>query len=122
MLNPDVYQSYRTTPIKSIKDTEIEIVLRTTRRLKEHAETRQADYAGFVAALSSNQKLWTMFAVDVANANNGLTTDLRAQIFYLFEFVQTYSRRVLIEDVSIAPLIETNLAMLRGLTAIRPSQ
>lgn len=122
MSNAFAYQSYPSAPIKSLRDAEIELVLKVTRRLKEHSETRHTDYAEYVGALRDNQKLWTAFAVDVANANNHLSSDLRAKIFYLFEFVQAYSCKVLVEDVHIAPLIETNLAILRGLTYMRSSE
>ena len=111
------YQSYASTPIKSAKDTEIEIILETTRRLKSAAESRHDDFPKFASALQDNRKLWITLASDVANSGNALPAELRAKIFYLSEFTQDYTRKVLSEKLDINPLLDINLAVLRGLTA-----
>ncbi len=111
------YQSYASTPAKSAKDTEIEIILETTRRLKSAAELRHDDFPRFASALQDNRKLWITLAADVANSTNGLPAELRAKIFYLSEFTQDYSRKVLSENLDITPLLDINLAVLRGLAA-----
>ena len=114
------YGSYATlSSTKSTKDMEIEIILKTTRELKSSEQMREADYAQFAMALSKNRRLWTLFLTDVAMPGNGLPAELKARIFHLGEFVQNYSGRVLRENLSIAPLLDVNLALLRGLSAPR---
>lgn len=110
------YQNYASSPpTKSQKDAEIEIILETTRQLKTAACKRSSNFAEFASCLHRNRKLWTILAVDVADTANSLPDSLRAQIFYLSEFVQDYSRKVLQDDVSIEPLLDVNIAVLRGL-------
>lgn len=116
------YQSYASAPVRSTKDTEIEIILETTRRLKRADKTRSKDFPTFAAALQDNRKLWIMLAADVSDSQNGLPRELRAKIFYLSEFVQIYTRKTLAEERSIDPLLDINLAILRGLASKRNSE
>ncbi|MFA8386145.1 MAG: flagellar biosynthesis regulator FlaF [Pelagibaca sp.] len=116
------YQSYSSTPIKSTKDTEIEIILETTRRLKRADEMRDTDFPTFVSALQDNRKLWITLAANVADSQNRLPRELRAKIFYLSEFVQAYTRKILTEELSSYPLFDINVAILRGLTSKRNTE
>lgn len=110
------YQDYTlTSPIKSQKDIECDIILEVTRTLKTAEHMKGSDYRQFARAVHINRKLWTILAADVANSSNALPPDLRAKIFYLGEFVQQHSGKVLREDEPVTPLIEINLAILRGL-------
>ncbi len=118
----NAYQSYASTPVRSTKDTEIEIILETTRRLKLADETRDKNFPTFAAALQDNRKLWITLAVDVADPQNGLPRELRAKIFYLSEFIQTYTRKTLAEELSVEPLLDINLAVLRGLACKRNTE
>ena len=99
------------------RETEAQILSRITARLKQADVLKEKDYPGFVAALHSNRRLWTLFATDVAGEDNALPPALRAQVFYLAEFTDLHTQRVLREKRSIAPLIEINTAVLRGLKA-----
>lgn len=110
------YQGYIAAATKSAKDSEIEIILETTRRLRRANDTRNRDFPNFAAALQDNRKLWTILASDVASSGNGLPEDLRARIFFLGEFTQAFTRRALQDTLSADPLIEINLAVLRGLS------
>lgn len=117
--NTHAYRHYASAPIKSSKDAEIEIILDTTRRLSRAYTTQSTDYARFALALQDNRKLWITLATDVATSGNLLSADLRAKIFYLAEFTQDYTRKVLSENLSPEPLLDVNLAILRGLTPDR---
>ena len=117
----NAYQTCASTPAKSIKDNEIEIILDITRRLKLSAESRNEDFATFTKALHDNRRLWITFAADVVNSENRLPNELRARIFFLSEFIQEYTRKVLAQKLSIEPILDINLAVLRGLTAKRHS-
>lgn len=110
------YQTYASaSSAKSAKDTEIDIILRVTRELKTAGDNRGENFPKFASAVLTNRKLWVTLASDVANAQNQLPQDLRARLFYLAEFVQSYSSDVLKNDLDIAPLLDINLAVLRGL-------
>lgn len=68
-----------------------------------------------VTALSENNKLWITLAIDVADSDNKLPKELRARIFYLAEFVQQHTRKVLRKEARISPLLEINASILKGL-------
>ncbi|MHA6327111.1 flagellar biosynthesis regulator FlaF [Roseivivax sp. CAU 1753] len=68
-----------------------------------------------VQALSDNRRLWTALAADVSAGGNALPDELRARIFFLAEFTETHSRKVLRGRASVLPLLEVNTAILRGL-------
>jgi flagellar protein FlaF len=60
-------------------------------------------------------------AVDVADKDNSLPSSLRAQIFYLAEFTELHSSKVINEDANVDVLIEINTAVLRGLNKMQVS-
>lgn len=99
------------------RGTEYELIARVTYRIKAAAEAGPRSYPALVEALSDNQRLWTTLAVDVADEGNELPQDLRARIFYLAEFVQQQTSKVLTQKGRITPLLEINAAILKGLSA-----
>ncbi|WP_425097694.1 flagellar biosynthesis regulator FlaF [Tropicibacter sp. S64] len=113
-------QTGRTT--KTARGTEYELIARTTHRIKAAAEAGPLSYPKLVEALSDNQKLWTLLAADVADKDNALPQELRARIFYLAEFVQQHTNKVLMKKGRITPLLEINAAILRGLSGRRSAQ
>nr|WP_254899098.1 flagellar biosynthesis regulator FlaF [Thalassococcus arenae] len=104
-----------TTPVRTHRSVEYDLLARATHRIKAAAQKGPAAFPQLVEALSDNRKLWTALAVDVANQENGLPQDLRARIFYLAEFVQHHTGRVLARKAGVRPLLEINAAVLRGL-------
>lgn len=102
-------------PIRTTRGTEYEIVARVTHRLKNAAQQGKANFAALAAAIHDNRQLWTVLATDVADDDNQLPKDLRARIFYLAEFTNHHSRKVLSEGASVRPLLELNMAVMRGL-------
>ena len=105
-------QSAARTP----RGIEYEVFARTTRRLKAASARRDSDFPAFAHALGDNLKLWTVLAIDVADRDNSLPAPLRAQLFYLFEFTDQHSRKLLAgEDVSPDILVEINTSVMRGL-------
>jgi flagellar protein FlaF len=104
------------TAARTPRGIEYEVIARITRRLKSASASREADYPGFVAALTDNLRLWTTLGMDVASGGNELPAPLRAQLFYLFEFPDRHSRKLLAgETVSPDILVEINVSVLRGL-------
>ncbi len=107
-------------PIRTARGTEYEIFARVTHRLKDAAQKGKANFGALATALHENRQLWTVLATDVADDDNQLPQDLRARIFYLAEFTNHHSSKVLSEGASVRPLLEINMAVLRGLKTERP--
>ena len=84
-------------------------------RLRTATLSRYENYGEFVAALSENRKLWTLLAVDVAQPENGLADDLRSRLFWLAEFVNEETQRVIRNKGDISVLIEINASIMKGL-------
>ena len=102
-------------PTRTARSTEYEAVARITHQMQSADAKGSAGFAALVEALHANKKLWRIFAIDVADAANPLPKDLKARIFYLAEFTQQHTSKVLARRESVAPLLEINTAILRGL-------
>lgn len=102
-------------PVRSQKTIEYDLVARITRRIKTAAAEGPAGFTRLVAALHDNKRLWTIFAADVADPENGLPQALRAQLFYLAEFTNVHTSAVLARRADPGPLIDINTAILKGL-------
>ena len=109
-----------TAPTRTPRSVEYELLARVTHRMKSAAEAGPRAYPKLVEALSDNLRIWTTLAVDVADPQNGLPEDLRARIFYLAEFVRVQTSKVLAKKARLAPLLEVNAAILRGLRVKAP--
>lgn len=114
------YQS-ATAPIRTPRGTEYEAFARVTHRLTGFARNSADGFAALASALHDNRQLWTTLAAAVADADNGLPQDLRARIFWLAEFTESHSRKVLRGQAGVAPLIEINAAIMRGLRSEGPT-
>ncbi|MEM9782790.1 MAG: flagellar biosynthesis regulator FlaF [Pseudomonadota bacterium] len=73
------------------------------------------DLSATAAALHDNLKLWAALAADLAGDGNAYPESLRAQLISLAAFVQRHSRAVLAGQATVAPLIDINTAVMRGL-------
>lgn len=102
-------------PVRSHRASEYEAIAKISHRLRSAALDRKANYPAFAAAISDNRKLWSILAIDVAQAENGLPDDLRGKIFWLAEFTEAESRRLLRGQGDVGILIEINAAILQGL-------
>lgn len=119
--NQQAQDAYRnqTQAAKTTRDTEYDAFARVTSRIKSAATRGRAGYNELVNALHDNRRLWTILAADVASKSNSLSPDLRARIFYLSEFTQKHSTLVLRKEASVRPLLEINVAIMRGLRQVR---
>ncbi|KPA20323.1 flagellar biosynthesis regulatory protein FlaF [Shimia sp. SK013] len=97
------------------RSIEYDVVARTTHRLKAAAQKGTLGFGALAEAVHDNRTLWTFLAASVADDENQLPQQLRAQIFYLAEFTRLHSSKVLKEGASVRPLLEVNMAILRGL-------
>ena len=100
--------------IRSDRANEYEALSQVTARMKRGAAAANT-YSDLVAAMHDNRRLWTALAQDVAGENNGLPRELRAKLVYLYEFISIHTGRILKGDAEVGPLIDINLAVMRGL-------
>lgn len=94
---------------------EYDLLARATAALRSAEKDGDAGFPALVEALNNNLRLWTSFAADVAGANNGLPPELRAKLFYLYEFTAHHSRAVLERRGAASVLVAINTAVMRGL-------
>ena len=102
-------------PIKTHRGNEYTAFARVTRKLTDAARKGRKGFPALAEAIAENRQLWTILAMDCADKDNALPKELRAQILYLTEFTLLHSSKVLNRKASVAPLIEINMAILRGL-------
>jgi len=107
--------SSASAPIRTTRGIEYDAIARITYRLKSAATNGQGGFVALAEAMHENNRMWRIFAIDVADAKNPLPKELKARIFYLAEFTRHHTSKVLARTASAAPLVETNLAILRGL-------
>lgn len=107
--------SSTTAPIRTPRDTEYDAIARITHRLREAVRQKDSAFPAFVEALHENRRLWTLLAANVAEADNQLPQELRAQIFYLGRFVIQHTSEVLSNAADETALIDINTAIMRGL-------
>ncbi len=100
--------------IRTPRSIEYELLARVTARIKA-ACAADVPFARLAEALTENNEIWVTLAGDVAEANNGLPAELRAQLFYLFEFTFQHTQKVLRGEAKAEVLIDINTAVLRGL-------
>ncbi len=114
MLAERGYQG-QTTATRTPRGIEYEAFARITRGLAVAARKGRSGFNELALAVHENRRLWTILAADVAGTDNALPQDLRARIFYLAEFVDHHSSKVLAKQASVAALIDINAAIMRGL-------
>ncbi|MBY5933615.1 flagellar biosynthesis regulator FlaF [Tateyamaria omphalii] len=103
------------TSTKSGRRSEYDVVAKVTQQLRDSAVNSKTNFAAFADALHMNRRLWTALVVDVSDEANPLPNELKARIIYLAEFTRHHTTRVLRQKASVLPLLEINMAVLRGL-------
>ena len=96
------------------RDIEYQVLLRVTGRLSQ-IRTGSCDFPEIVDALEENLRFWRTVAIDVQDDENELPAQLRAQLFYLFEFTHVHTPKVRRGEADISVLIDINKAVLAGL-------
>lgn len=97
------------------RQAEYGVFAKITHRLFASETQKHTAFSDYVFALHQNRKLWSTLASDVADPENKLPPPLRAQILYLAEFTHLHTSRILTESAALQPLIDINLAIMRGL-------
>lgn len=104
-----------TGTVRSLRSIEYDLFARNTHRLSAATSRPANDPGGLELALHDNTRMWRTLAADVAESANGLPAPLRAQLFYLYEFTEQHSRKVLASGASVDVLLDINTAVMRGL-------
>ena len=115
LIHPKTGYSRPDATLRPMRSIEYEALARVTRALASTCKTRRTNFPALVQALSENLALWTTLAADVASPGNALPPPLRAQLFYLYEFSEVHTKRVLENIASVDVLIDVNTAIMRGL-------
>lgn len=102
-------------PTRSARSVEYELLARITHQLRSTSLHRAENFSEFAGAIADNIRLWATFAADVAETANGLPPELRAKLFYLYQFTEIQSSKILAETADVAVLIDINTAVMRGL-------
>ena len=102
-------------PIRTQKSSEFEIFAKTTGRIRAAVERGKFGFADLASALHENRRLWALLAENVADPDNALPKQLRAQIVYLAEFSILHTAKVLEGTETADVLIDINTSIMRGL-------
>nr|WP_298259710.1 flagellar biosynthesis regulator FlaF [uncultured Litoreibacter sp.] len=103
------------TPTKTDRGIEFEVFAEVTRTIAASTQSGKINFPKLASALHVNRRLWIALATDVLDVKNELSPNLRAQIFYLSEFVNDHTRKVLKGNANSDVLREINLSVMRGL-------
>ena len=99
---------------KSDKSMEFDVVAGVTAKLRT-ASSAKGSFNELAEALDTNRRMWGVIASSVADKDNCYPEQLRAQLFYLYEFTVHHTRKVLKGEVNADALVEVNTSVLRGL-------
>jgi flagellar protein FlaF len=102
-------------PIRTDRGTEYAVFAQITGRMTAIDETDRSAFPRLAQAILDNQRLWGTLADDLLLDSNALPVPLRAQLVSLASFVQRHSLAVLGGRASIAPLVDINTAIMKGL-------
>lgn len=107
--------------VLSPRAAEYDLLGRVTHRLSDGWRKREADLAGLLVAVDDNERVWSTLAHEVADPANALPSDLRAKLFYLYEFTRHHGQLVRHGKASAEILVEINMAVMRGLRGQVPA-
>jgi len=113
-LAKSAYSSSRPT-IRTDRSTEYDVFAQITQNIQAATVSGKSGFSTLASALHENRKLWRILATDVADMNNLLPEELKAQIMYLAEFTDFHTKRVLAGQASTDVLVDVNTNIMRGL-------
>lgn len=101
--------------VRTGRDSEYAVFARVTRALTAVDETDRRAFPALARAIADNQKLWGTLAEDLMHDDNQLPLPLRANLISLAEFVRRHSMAVLGGRATLAPLVDINTMVMKGL-------
>jgi flagellar protein FlaF len=99
----------------SQRDREYAALSKVTYMLQAYRKSRSESINDFLLALNQNLKLWTIFASDVGREENELPNRIKSLIFYLFEFTQLETHKIMRGEGDVDALIDINKSVMKGL-------
>jgi flagellar biosynthesis activator protein FlaF len=102
-------------PVRTARSTEYAAFAHVTAGLTSVDPSDRRQFPALARAVHDNQRLWGALADDLQLEENGLPVPLRAQLLGLAEFVRRHSSQVLSGGADVAPLVEINTAIMKGL-------
>ncbi len=102
------------------RSVEYRVFLQITSRLEAAQHANNPKSNDYIAALGDNQLLWNALGSDVASVGNQLPQALKAQIFYLSEFMTKHSGLVRKGEADLHAIIDINKMMMEGLSVRQP--
>jgi flagellar biosynthesis activator protein FlaF len=102
------------------RSVEYRVFLAVTSQLEAAQQANNPKSVDYITALGDNQLLWNALGSDVASVGNQLPEQLKAQIFYLSEFMTHHTNRVRKGEVDLQAIIDINKMIMEGLS-VTPS-
>ena len=103
-----------TRELGTARGIEYKAFSKVTARLTSWNEEKDS-FASLAEALCENQLLWTVLGADVADQGNELPNQLRAQLFFLTEFTNHQTKKIMAGEAKPEILVEINTSIMRGL-------
>jgi flagellar protein FlaF len=103
-----------TRELGTARGIEYKAFSKVTARLASWNEKTDS-FGSLAEALCENQLLWTVLGADVADQGNQLPASLRAQLFYLTEFTNVQTKKIMAGEAKPQILVEINTSIMRGL-------
>lgn len=99
------------------RGVEYQTLVRLNGDLGVTEKKKTKDYPAYIRALSNNLKFWTIVGADAASEGSPLPAQLRAQLFYLYEYTQDHTLKIIRGDKSLTvdPLVDINKNIITGL-------
>lgn len=104
---------YGSSNLRTERDYEYEAFSRVTRMLNRAHDNPTG--ANKCEAIHMNNELWTILASDLAQPGNALDPETKAGLISLAGFSVRQGLAVLNGDNDIAPLIDVNISVMKGL-------
>ena len=113
------YKAYQQTSnrTESLRLTEYRLLGETTRALIEIKTLDKYDIRKRALTLDRNRRVWSTFASDCANENNGLPDKTRAAIISLSLFVSRETSAVMRGESDVDALVSINRTIMQGLSS-----
>lgn len=105
--------------VRTDRSVEAQLISRITGRLQSAGKLDKTGFPQLMTALHENRRMWTTLAANVADLDNELPKELRAQLFYLAEFTEQHSHLVVKGQADVSALIDINMSVVRGLNKQR---
>ena len=104
------------TETLSSRAVEYRVFSQITARLESCKHHDDALQTKFNQALSDNILLWNALSADVATETNPLPQNLKAQIFYLAQFMRHHTALVRDNKATVDAMVDINKMMMSGLS------